>query len=69
MIYDTDGSATDGRVDHVSLVVAVCADGKRIQTVGGNGSRQVRRGGWFNRDTASSPVGAGPVLGHISPKD
>ncbi|MFF5448092.1 CHAP domain-containing protein [Streptomyces sp. NPDC012888] len=68
VVYDYDGSAADGRVQHVNLVVAVSADGKQIQTVGGNESRRVQRSGWFSWDTASSPVGAGPVLGFISPK-
>ncbi|MFE7775902.1 CHAP domain-containing protein [Streptomyces sp. NPDC057445] len=68
VLYDTDGSLTDGEANHINLVVAVSADGKQIQTVGGNESRQVQKSGWFNWDTASSPVGAGPALAFISPK-
>ncbi|BBC34925.1 hypothetical protein SGFS_062190 [Streptomyces graminofaciens] len=67
VLYDKDGSLTDGEADHVNLVVAVSADGKQIQTVGGNESHEVQKNGWFNWDTASSPVGAGPALAFISP--
>ncbi|MEU7278979.1 CHAP domain-containing protein [Streptomyces sp. NPDC045431] len=68
VLYDRENNLSDGRADHVNLVVAVSADGKQIQTVGGNESRQVQRSGWFSWDTASSPVGAGPVQGFVSPK-
>ncbi|HWU07070.1 MAG TPA: CHAP domain-containing protein [Streptomyces sp.] len=68
VLYDTDGSLTDGEADHVNIVVTVSSDGKQIETVGGNESHQVQKTGWFNWDTASSPIGAGPALAFISPK-
>ncbi|QES52829.1 hypothetical protein DEJ50_32720 [Streptomyces venezuelae] len=67
-MYDTDGSATDGRVNHVNLVVKVSADGSKIQTVGGNESRGVRWRDWFDWRTNANPVGAGRVLKFIGPK-
>ncbi|MGC5361564.1 CHAP domain-containing protein, partial [Streptomyces sp. DT24] len=68
VLYDTDGSLTDGEADHVNIVVGVSADGKQIETVGGNESHQVQKTSWFNWATVSSPIGAGPVLAFISPK-
>ncbi|MFW3475153.1 CHAP domain-containing protein [Streptomyces microflavus] len=68
VLYDTDNNLTDGEANHVNIVVAVSADGKQIETVGGNESRQVQKTGWFNWANASSPVGAGPALAFISPK-
>ncbi|WP_256103495.1 CHAP domain-containing protein [Streptomyces sp. ODS05-4] len=68
VLWDQGGNLNDGWADHVNLVVAVSADGKQIQTVGGNESRKVQRSGWFNWDTAASPVGVGPVRGFASPK-
>lgn len=68
VLYDTDGNLADGEAAHVNIVVSVSSDGKLIETVGGNESRQVQKTGWFNWDTASSPIGAGPALAFISPK-
>lgn len=68
VLYDVDRNLNDGEADHVNIVVAVSADGTQIQTVGGNESGKVSKAGWFNWDTASSPVGAGPVLAFVSPK-
>ncbi|MEW2265921.1 CHAP domain-containing protein [Streptomyces sp. NPDC047853] len=68
-LYDTDHSLTDGEANHINLVVEVSADGKQIRTVGGNESGAVQKSGWFNWDTAASPIGAGPVLAFISPVD
>ncbi|MGW7318408.1 FG-GAP-like repeat-containing protein [Streptomyces sp. NPDC054854] len=68
VIYDTDGSATDGEVNHVNLVVKVSADGTKIQTVGGNESGGVRWRDWFSWQNNASPVGAGRVVKFIGPK-
>ncbi|MEV6074865.1 CHAP domain-containing protein, partial [Streptomyces sp. NPDC055082] len=68
VLYDTDRNLTDGEADHVNIVIAVSSDGKQIETVGGNESHQVQKTSWFNWDTASSPIGAGPALAFISPK-
>ncbi|MCJ1677700.1 CHAP domain-containing protein [Streptomyces sp. APSN-46.1] len=65
VLYDKDGSVTDGNADHVNIVVAVSGD--EIQTVGGNESGGVRFRGWFNWRTHSSPVGAGRALAFIGP--
>ncbi|MFI5754719.1 CHAP domain-containing protein [Streptomyces sp. NPDC051569] len=67
VLYDADRSLTDGDADHINLVVEVSADGKQIRTVGGNESRQVQKSAWFTWSTATSPIGAGPVLAFISP--
>ncbi|XIE79118.1 FG-GAP repeat domain-containing protein [Streptomyces sp. SBR177] len=68
VLYDTDGSLSDGEAQHVNLVVDVSADGQRIRTVGGNESGGVRLHDWFDWRTNSSPVGAGRVLRFVGPK-
>ncbi|MFI1935760.1 FG-GAP-like repeat-containing protein [Streptomyces purpureus] len=68
VVYDSDGSATDGHVQHVNLVVKVSADGTKIQTVGGNESGGVRWRDWFDWKNNASPVGAGRALRFIGPK-
>ncbi|MFJ7272489.1 FG-GAP-like repeat-containing protein [Streptomyces sp. NPDC099050] len=70
VLYDTDGSVTDGEANHVNLVVKVSADGTKIQTVGGNESRGVRHRDWFDWKNNPAPVGssAGRVLKFIGPK-
>ncbi|MFF3216114.1 FG-GAP repeat domain-containing protein [Streptomyces sp. NPDC002886] len=68
VLYDSDGSLGDGEAQHVNLVVAVSADGRRIKTVGGNESGGVRNHDWFDWRTNSSPVGAGRALRFIGPK-
>lgn len=68
VVYDSDGSLTDGTANHVNLVVEVSADGTQIKTVGGNESNSVQARGWFDWRTNSSPVGAGRALAFVGPK-
>jgi hypothetical protein len=64
VLWDTDGDLSK-EAKHVSLVVSVSSDGKKIRTVGGNENRRVADK-QFTWRTYSAP-GAGKVRAFVSP--